>query len=181
MEMPDAPVEPSPGPATADDAPAGQDLPVVAKRGWFENPPYRVYPYRYIIWRRPDRVPEAFWDYLERYRWILQGQAFLYMVGVLSWIGLCVVEFMTGMLNHFALPRIAIMGAALFVSTVASIVPMRARKAYRRKLRDADNLLCWHCGYDLRGSLQQGVCPECGRPFERAALRYQWEHWIQKS
>jgi len=35
---------------------------------------------------------------------------------------------------------------------------------------DSVLLPCLHCGYDLRGSPEQGVCPECGESFRRGQL-----------
>jgi hypothetical protein len=33
-----------------------------------------------------------------------------------------------------------------------------------------DSTRCRVCAYDLRGSLEVGRCPECGRPFDAAAV-----------
>ncbi len=43
-----------------------------------------------------------------------------------------------------------------------------------RRARAARYRLCPRCAYDLRDLGPRGTCPECGRPFERSAVRTQW-------
>lgn len=48
-----------------------------------------------------------------------------------------------------------------------------ARRAGLRALRAAHYSLCPKCRYSLQG-LEEGNCPECGRPFRIAAVRDYW-------
>ncbi|MFI4915047.1 MAG: hypothetical protein ACIAS6_00895 [Phycisphaerales bacterium JB060] len=49
-----------------------------------------------------------------------------------------------------------------------------AAKRYIRRAAAHDHLLCPECLYDLRTLDEAGVCPECGRAYEHAAVRRQW-------
>lgn len=41
------------------------------------------------------------------------------------------------------------------------------------------DLYCPHCGYNLRG-IDSAVCPECGKPFDRAALNISQIPWVHR-
>lgn len=49
--------------------------------------------------------------------------------------------------------------------------------AWRRdgqRARASDDLLCWQCGYQLRGLTASGLCPECGNAFDHEKLKELW-------
>ena len=48
--------------------------------------------------------------------------------------------------------------------------PVTTQSAAHGEYLPAELLPCFGCGYDLRGSANDGDCPECGRPFRRDAL-----------
>jgi predicted RNA-binding Zn-ribbon protein involved in translation (DUF1610 family) len=49
---------------------------------------------------------------------------------------------------------------------------------FARKVQAGEHSLCLRCGYDLRGTSESGVCPECGEPFTLAATRAAWAAWM---
>lgn len=65
-------------------------------------------------------------------------------------------------------------GAAvlLVVATAWWIASINNRQLYY--LRRCDFMVCDRCRYDLRALPDQGLCPECGRPYLASALRATW-------
>lgn len=45
---------------------------------------------------------------------------------------------------------------------------------FARRVRGAGWYMCFTCGYDLRAIESPGVCPECGRGFEKAKIVRRW-------
>ena len=57
----------------------------------------------------------------------------------------------------------------------------RRELAVRRTATEADNALCWDCGYRLLGLPEEGRCPECGWPYDDLEqVRKAWEAWQPK-
>ena len=57
----------------------------------------------------------------------------------------------------------------------------RRELAVRRTATEADNALCWQCGYRLLGLAEEGRCPECGwRYDDLEQVRKAWEAWQPK-
>ncbi len=56
---------------------------------------------------------------------------------------------------------------------MAAVVVFSFRRS--RRVKRADYKVCFRCGYDLRGLEETGVCPECGRAYEIAALVRKWK------
>lgn len=58
-------------------------------------------------------------------------------------------------------------------------VPVTANLVYYRlqvhRLKATGYRLCVHCDYKLTGLDDKGECPECGHPFDVAAVRTEWE------
>ncbi len=44
----------------------------------------------------------------------------------------------------------------------------------------SDYLLCWHCGYDLRGLSSPNKCPECGEQYNHKELMDLWRRWCER-
>lgn len=49
------------------------------------------------------------------------------------------------------------------------------KKMRLRRARQLSWLACERCMYDLGSLDESGVCPECGRPYERERVRARWE------
>lgn len=71
--------------------------------------------------------------------------------------------------------------AILLASTLPSLATFAVTGwfilAWRRdgaRARATDDLLCWHCGYHLKGLTTSGICPECGKAFDHDELRRLW-------
>lgn len=65
----------------------------------------------------------------------------------------------------------------LGVMWVAIVFAVASQFVARRTVRRAaahDHLLCPDCTYDLRTLDATGTCPECGRPYDHAAVRATW-------
>lgn len=73
--------------------------------------------------------------------------------------------------------RLPFLGLAVYLPYCALVgfLAVRFNHRLRRRLRAADYLLCWQCGYDLSGTDQQPRCPECGREFDPDSLRSRWK------
>lgn len=44
----------------------------------------------------------------------------------------------------------------------------------KRRVRDADGLVCTNCLYDLRGIVDADACPECGQSGSADTMRERW-------
>ena len=44
----------------------------------------------------------------------------------------------------------------------------------------SDYLLCWHCGYNLRGLASPNCCPECGERYNHEELMDLWQRWCER-
>jgi hypothetical protein len=84
----------------------------------------------------------------------------------------------TMVLPHFVRLQNWMFMAAAAVWTIWSVVVViwdaRWRRRFRGVLAAAEGLMCFRCGYDLRGIGPVGACPECGEVFIDTALRERW-------
>jgi len=48
----------------------------------------------------------------------------------------------------------------------------------RRVYLASDGRICPQCGHSLLGLGEEGICPECGKEFERSDVRLQWKDII---
>jgi hypothetical protein len=60
------------------------------------------------------------------------------------------------------------------VSGLAGVWYARGLKREHLRAFEAQGLLCWRCGYDLRGLGASGTCPECGVGYEGDDLKRRW-------
>lgn len=67
----------------------------------------------------------------------------------------------------------------LMVALVISFVPRRLTHSLRMYMEAHNWCVCPSCGYLLDDTLPQHRCPECGRQYDVASLRNQWELWLQ--
>lgn len=51
---------------------------------------------------------------------------------------------------------------------------VRARRRSRASLTHARFMICPSCHYALTASSPQGLCPECGRPYDSTSLQLLW-------
>ena len=76
-------------------------------------------------------------------------------------------------------------GAAMWLLLAASVawylpalVVILLNRAWRRRMRErareADGCLCIHCAYPIAHQAEEGVCPECGKPFRLADSSARW-------
>ncbi len=49
------------------------------------------------------------------------------------------------------------------------------RVRIRKQFNDARGRLCTHCAYNLLPMNDQGICPECGKPFDASADAETWQ------
>lgn len=47
----------------------------------------------------------------------------------------------------------------------------------RRTLQTFGRFLCLNCHYPLNGLPDEGVCPECRQPYQRAVTERRWLNW----
>ncbi len=71
----------------------------------------------------------------------------------------------------------------MLLSSVFTILCMRRLHglhvmAMARRLVECRGRICTHCGYDLRGSAAEGVCPECGRGYTMVEVQEAWRDWL---
>ena len=71
--------------------------------------------------------------------------------------------------EKYALPFLALSGAGLYYRHVARL---------RRRVWDADYLICTTCGYCLRGLEGNERCPECGSRFHIGETQEIWRRWF---
>lgn len=56
-----------------------------------------------------------------------------------------------------------------------------AQRRLARYVRTLEYQVCLRCGYDLRYSTVESVCPECGTRFSSDHMRQEWEKWLRIS
>lgn len=77
---------------------------------------------------------------------------------VLGWVVLLPVLGVAGVIGL----KVVLVGVAL-------VAGARSR-AVRKVMAARHHAFCIHCGYSLEGVEDQGVCPECGMPFDMAVV-----------
>jgi len=78
------------------------------------------------------------------------------VVGITS-PAVCVLAMLTPMLS-----------VLMFVSGIAFCCAVATAWLVLPRVWDGEGV-CWRCGYDLRGSIEAGRCPECATPFHDGA------------
>ncbi len=56
-----------------------------------------------------------------------------------------------------------------------SVDLVRRSSQLKKKVEEAEGLLCWRCGYRLDSIAAQGQCPECGSEYDHANLKRLWQ------
>ncbi|HYD00567.1 MAG TPA: hypothetical protein VEB22_05020 [Phycisphaerales bacterium] len=67
-------------------------------------------------------------------------------------------------------------GVPLFVAVACLAIQRLALRSRRRRLRSHEYMLCPGCEYPLPVGAASGLCPECGRPFERGEVITTWKN-----
>ena len=112
---------------------------------------------------------------LRRNRWIASA-AYLWALGII----------MAMLVWHLApWPMPASLGfwlGALVISCgpiwLCGWLARRSEQRLRRRVAAARGAVCIQCGYDLSGSGESGVCPECGVVFALDDQRWRWGLWF---
>jgi hypothetical protein len=97
---------------------------------------------------------------------------------ILVAIGFLPVLFAPGLLSVYGFQAFRPIGLWYLLLPLPYALWFVAWRGVRRTLRRAaaaDHLLCPECLYDLRTLDATGPCPECGRPYDHAAVRAQWQ------
>lgn len=91
--------------------------------------------------------------------------------------GLCPGLFVLFRLTPFERPSAGVellVLLAVVIPTFGTVWFLEAR--LNRRVKAADGHICPGCGYDLHTLPgESGICPECGRGFEKAELRRLWK------
>ncbi|MCC7388095.1 MAG: hypothetical protein IT431_04925 [Phycisphaerales bacterium] len=124
------------------------------------------------LWNEMRRPAPSLWPvpYLRRH----------HLPGAYALLALLVLGVVGSSLSGPALSGVN--GAVVFVVSLAWWTPgllvwflsSRRRRRLRARAREADGCLCIHCAYPIAHTPDEGVCPECGRPFRLAESRAKW-------
>jgi hypothetical protein len=68
--------------------------------------------------------------------------------------------------------------SSVFTTACMRWLHVRQVKAMARRLIECRGRICTRCGYDLRGSATDGVCPECGQAYTMAEMHEAWRDWL---
>ena len=130
---------------------------------------------------RPKEVPGAYWYWLTkrgspRARWLwLSGWVFLLGCAIMITLSL------SYLLSAFPLPR----GGPLwfwlfyFASLVFVFLGSKTKVHFARHVLEHEGLVCFDCGYLLKGLPDEYRCPECNAPYEKRSLQQRWLQWMQ--
>jgi hypothetical protein len=124
------------------------------------------------LFRCPSVVPRVYWRRVLGVGWANASLAvalLLYRFLIMRWARIPHAGWFWHLLNLLAL---------FCFLLVPVFYPRRAIRALRSEVLRSDYKICLGCGYFLRGLPDEHVCPECGAPYEIAALRRAWQHWI---
>ena len=159
--------------------PAGDSSPRLIKADEEPIALASVYPLRFLLPRPPRGIPRACWERVRRLRSFLVLTEFIWfgcLLGLLLLDPLDVTGFLDRLYDHLWYP-------ALFLSVVGGILSPRLLKRAVRRLEkeiQSNNLEhCLECGYPLRGLPTEHRCPECGEPYDIAAVRRTWERYFE--
>lgn len=101
--------------------------------------------------------------------------------GVVALAGVAVLPLLNPYVGFMSLPPAAMItfAAALVLGLMifAGMLVKRTGSHFTRmiRLRAHGYRFCPECGYDLRESAAEGLCPECGVGYDAGSLRTRWE------
>jgi hypothetical protein len=168
-ERPSYPAPPYPGPEWAGDC---------VLRNTSEN---CAIAYGLPFFRRPRRVPGAYWYWLQHWTpwpvlwfrlWALAFvicQGFMLANATLLFLGSDVLDRYGWLFWSYVI---------LFWFQPV-IVGRRAKLAFARTILEHEGMVCFNCGYYLDTLPDKHICPECGAAYDKPALQARWLEWMR--
>lgn len=134
----------------------------------------------FYLLRRPVRTPPAFWRHIAGSRCVVGGL----LLAMTAWMLFALFSPALGgrFVPRFAWPlwSLPLAAFALFVlGKFRKWLYRDRKKRFFERVWKADFDVCLECGFHLAGLPDQHRCPECGRPFFRAAAADAWKQWME--
>lgn len=106
------------------------------------------------------------------------------------WVVTVVLSFVFCLVLMFVLERrlqflgqnvaaFASFAPAILVFLAAVLLPHRAERRLRARLKETGNRLCPNCLYDLSRGPMAGHCAECGSPYDADVLSKAWGVYLE--
>lgn len=126
--------------------------------------------------RQPQNIPRGLWEFARPFRaaCAICGWLLVLLLGLHIWVGLALLGItavpvaLRQFSTHWLMPTtLIVLLWIVFSSRIAT-------RSFIAKLRASNSLLCTSCAYDLRGSPEEGHCPECGEYFSHSETVRTW-------
>ncbi len=101
-----------------------------------------------------------------------------YVARMPRWAWLSVIGLPIGItLGSWLHSDIAIVVPTILAPALAVLIIAIRSSRVMLAAQETDYQLCMHCAYDMRSNPPVGVCPECGKPYNRDMAQMQWRTW----
>jgi len=139
----------------------------------------RVSPWSFLQSSPPRGVPWGYWEHSRGTRVKLKGIAALYLAAAVVLL-ISFVTYPAATTNAPIWIKFGYGPLALVIGWILTTAYSRSVGRFANHLADHRYLICFECGYDLRGT-PSDRCPECGQSFDNDSLRERWEDWLRKN
>ena len=136
-----------------------------------------ITPYHLFLNRVPRGVPGGFWRWIGRLKVLLRLTSLLVFLAALLAFGM---PLLTGgqTIRVFGLPALSCVAVACIIHACVQMFGLRMENGrFKRHLIEHSWLICFGCGYSLKGLPSHYRCPECGLPYDDTKLVKAWRRW----
>lgn len=159
--------------------PSPADLDACVRRNSQEN---ISIAYGLVLFRRPKKVPGAYWHWLQRWTSASVVWFRLWAAILSACLALMLANLALLLSGSEALARPPwLMGLFIVVFLFQPLlVGRRPKFAFAREIIEHGGMICYECGYCLTDLPDEHKCPECGAPYTKADLLRRWLEWMAK-
>ena len=140
----------------------------------------RITPYHLFLNRAPRSVPEGYWRWIGRLKVFLRLTSLLVLLSALLAFGMPILT--GGPTNGIlGLPAVSFVAASFVIHACVQMFGLRMENGrFKRYLIDHSWLICFRCGYILKGLPRHYRCPECDLLYDESQLVKAWKRWSDR-